>query len=207
MANVESLPLLLKELSLPTMLNQWEMLQHQAIEEEWLHAKYLAVLADSEANSRYRKRIARYVKESKLPPGKSLATFDFKHAKSINRQQVTALAENPSWVKDANNLVIFGPSGVGKTHLAAAIGFRMIEHGIRCLFSSTTALVQKLQNARKEYKLPEMLNRLGKIPLLILDDIGYVKKDGMETSVLFELIADHYESSSLIITANQPFGE
>lgn len=117
------------------------------------------------------------------------------------------MADNPSWVKQANNLIIFGPSGVGKSHLASAIGYRLIERGTRVLFSSTTAMIQKLQEARKNHRLPEALAKLGRIPLLILDDIGYAKKDEQETSVLFELIAERYETSSLIITANQPFSE
>jgi len=83
----------------------------------------------------------------------------------------------------------------------------MIAQGIRCFFTATTSLVQKLQQAKMQYKLPEALARLSRYPLLILDDIGYVKKDEMETSVLFELIAERYENNSLIITANQPFAQ
>ena len=207
MSQVESLPLLLKQLGLSSMLDQWELLQEQAINGQWSHGVYLAKLAELEANTRYQKRIARHIKESKLPPGKSLAQFDFNLTPSINQQQVIALADNISWVREANNCVIFGPSGVGKTHIACAIAYRLIELGLRCQFYSTTALVQKLQQARLEYRLPELLARLGKIPLLILDDIGYAKKDQLETSVLFDLIADRYESSSIIITANQPFSE
>ena len=130
-----------------------------------------------------------------------------KRASSINAAQITALADNTSWVNNANNLVIFGPSGVGKTHLAAAIAYRLIEQGIRCLFTPTTTLVQKLQQARAEFRLAEAIDKLSRIPLLILDDIGYVKKDEAETSVLFELIADRYETKSLVITSNQPFAE
>ena len=121
--------------------------------------------------------------------------------------QIEALSENPAWVRQANNLIIFGPSGVGKTHLASAIAHRLIEQGVRSLFTSTTALVQKLQLARQQYQLPQALARLARTPLLILDDIGYAKKNEMETSVLFELITDRYENASLVITANQPFGE
>ena len=165
------------------------------------------MLSNMEAANRRQKRIARHIKESKLPPGKTLDSFDFKVATSINTAQITALAENTSWVKQANNLIIFGPSGVGKSHLAAAIAYRLIEQGIRCLFCQTTALVQKLQQAKQEYRLPEAIAKLARIPLLILDDIGYVKKDDAETSVLFELIADRYESPSLVITSNQPFGD
>ena len=207
MANAQTLPLLLKQLGLPTMLKRWEELAQQAQENQWGYAKFLAMLCELEVSARYQKRVARHTKESKLPPGKTLATFNFVVTKSINQAQIQALADNPSWVKQANNIVIFGPSGVGKTHLAAAIGHRLIEHGIRVLFSSTTTVVQKLQEARAQYKLPDALTKLARFPLLILDDIGYAKKDEMETSVLFELIADRYENTSLIITANQPFGE
>lgn len=136
-----------------------------------------------------------------------LIAFDFKATKSINAAQIQALAENNAWVKQANNLVIFGPSGVGKTHLACAIGYRMIEQGSRVLFISTTALVQRLQKAKSEYKLHDQILKLARFSLIILDDIGYVEKSEMETSVLFELIADRYETNSLIITSNQAFGE
>jgi DNA replication protein DnaC len=207
MRDTATLPLLLKQLGLPSMYVNWERISNQAQEEGWSYAKYLASLSELEVAARYNKRVQRHTKESKLPPGKTLATFNFKEVKSINRPMVEALAENTDWVRKAENLIIFGPSGVGKTHLAAAIGYSMIEQGIRVLFSSTTALVQKLQLARSEYKLPEVINKLGNYPLIILDDIGYVKKDEHESSVLFDLIADRYENSSIIVTANQPFSE
>ncbi|CAN5380641.1 IS21-like element helper ATPase IstB [soil metagenome] len=207
MVNSITLPLLLKQLGLPMMYRHYEVKAQEAMETHWTYAQYLSALCDLEVSSRRQKRISRHIHESKLPIGKTIDTFDFKATKSINAAQIKALAENNSWVKHANNLVIFGPSGVGKTHLACAIAYRMIEQGSRALFTSTTALVQKMQKAKHEFKLQEYLVKLGHYPLLILDDIGYVKKTEMETSVLFELIADRYESNSLIITSNQAFGE
>lgn len=207
MVNSATLPLLLKQLGLPMMYRHYEAKAEEAAQANWTYADYLSVLSNLEVSSRRQKRIQRHIKESKLPIGKTLDTFDFKVTKSINPAQIQALAENNSWVKQANNLVIFGPSGVGKTHLASAIAYRMIEQGSRALFISTTALVQKLQKARTELKLQDQLIKLARFPLLILDDISYVKKSEMETSVLFELIADRYETNSLIITSNQPFGE
>ena len=136
-----------------------------------------------------------------------MEVFDFKNAKSVNKALIQALAENTSWVDQANNVLIFGPSGVGKTHLAASIGHAQIDLNKRVLMTSTTALVQQLQRDKKNYELPESLSKLDKYDLLILDDIGYVKKDEGETSVLFELIHHRYESGSLIITANQPFSQ
>jgi DNA replication protein DnaC len=95
--------------------------------------------------------------------------------------------------------------GVGKTHLAAAIGHGLIEQGKRVYYSSTTSLVQHLQLAKRELKLMEALGKLDKYTVLILDDIGYVKKSELETNVLFELIAHRYESGSVIITSNVCF--
>ncbi len=207
MHNQETLPLLLKQLHLSSMYAQWEELSLQAEKEGWDYPTYLATLANRELAGRQQKRIERHIHESGLPPGKTLDTFDFTISKSVNTAQITSLANSIDWIKKAENLVIFGPSGVGKTHLVSAIGYRMIEKGIRTLFTSTTALVQKLQQARRDYKLTDYLNKLSRFSLLILDDIGYVKKDEAETSVLFELIAQRYESYSLIITSNQPFKE
>lgn len=207
MSNIATLPLLLKQLGLPSMLKHWEEEANKAKEKHITYAEYLSRLSNLEVSSRRQKRISRYITESKLPPGKTLDNFDFKVATTINPAQITALAENISWVNQGQNLIIFGPSGVGKTHLASAIAYRLMEQGIRALFMPTTAMVQRLQLARKEYKLADAIAKLSRVPLLILDDIGYVKKSEAETSVLFELIADRYENKSLIITSNQPFSE
>lgn len=179
--------------------------QHK--KKSWTYPQYLKALSELEASTRYQNRVQRHLKESKLPAGKTLATFDFKATKSLNPAQIKALAEDTGWVKKAENIIIFGPSGVGKTHIAAAIADNLITQGIRSLFISTTTLVQQLQLARSVYKLPEAISKLSRIPLLVLDDIGYAKKDEAETNVLFGLIAERYETGSIIITANQPFSE
>ncbi len=106
-----------------------------------------------------------------------------------------------------SNILMFGPPGGGKSHLAAAIGLALIENGWRVLFTRTTDLVQKLQVARRELQLESAIDKLNKYDLLILDDLAYVTKDQAETSVLFELISARYEYRSILITANQPFGE
>jgi DNA replication protein DnaC len=100
----------------------------------------------------------------------------------------------------------FGPSGVGKSHLAAALGQALVENGYRVLFTRTTDLVQRLQAARRDFTLKGAVDKLDKYDLLILDDISYVRKDQAETSVLFDLISARYERRSLLITVNQPFG-
>jgi hypothetical protein len=120
---------------------------------------------------------------------------------------VMALAAGDSWLDQGANVMLFGPPGGGKSHLAAALGLALVQNGRRVLFIRTTDLVQRLQVARRDLELEAAINKLDKYQLLILDDIAYVTKDQAETSVLFELIAARYEHRSLLITANQPFGE
>ena len=125
----------------------------------------------------------------------------------ISKAQITAIAAGDAWLEKGANLLLFGPPGGGKSHLASAIGLALIENGWKVLFTRTPDLVQKLQVARRELDLEAAINRLDRFQLLILDDLAYVTKDQAETSVLFELIATRYERRSLLITANQPFGE
>src|ERR1019366_6402277 len=104
-------------------------------------------------------------------------------------------------------VLLFGPPGGGKSHLSAALGLALVENGWRVMFARTTDLVQRLQVARRELALESTIAKLDRYDLLILADLAYVTKDQAETSVLFELIAARYERRSMLITANQPFGE
>lgn len=190
-----------------SMSARWEEIEKMAMQNKWSYGEFLKSLAELEINSRHSNRIKRYLKESKLPLGKTLSTFKFEDAPSINQKQIEAFAENNNWIKENQNIILFGPSGLGKTHLAAAIAHGVITQNVRALFTKTTVLVQKLQEAKQQYQLPEALAKLAKYPLLILDDIGYAKKNEQETGVLFELIADRYETGSMIITSNLAFGD
>src|SRR5579864_3482406 len=199
--------LLLNELRLPGVKAIWPKLASQSDKEGWPAARFLAALAEHEAADRTRRRIERHMVEARLPAGKTLATFDFESVPMLSKAQAMALAAGDAWLKTGANLLLFGPPGGGKTHLGAAIGLALVENGWRVLFARTTDLVQRLQVARRELALESAITKLDRYDLLILDDITYVSKDQAETSVLFELIGARYERRSLLITANQPFGE
>jgi DNA replication protein DnaC len=199
--------LLLAELRLPAVKLVWSDLAAQADKEGWPAARLLAALAEHEMAERGRRRIERHLAEARLPPGKTLDSFDFDAVPVVSKAQVMALAAGDSWLEKGANLIMFGPPGGGKSHLAAALGFALVENGWRVLFTRTTDLVQRLQIARRELALESAIAKLDKYHLLILDDLAYVTKDQAETSVLFELIGARYERRSLLVTANQPFGE
>src|SRR5207244_7822381 len=154
-----------------------------------------------------RRRLERHLAEARLPPGKTLDSFDFEAVPVISKAQVMALAAGDAWLNNGANLLLFGPPGGGKSHLSAALGLALVENGWRVLFARTTDLVQRLQVARRELALESAIAKLDRYDLLILDDLAYVTKDQAETSVLFELIAARNERRSMLITANHAFGE
>lgn len=202
-----AIPGLLRALRLPTMARLWQDLCRQAEEARWSHARFLQALLEHELAERDQRRVAARRKAARLPPGKTLSSFDVTLASGLDRPRLDALASGDGWLASGGNILIFGPSGVGKTHLAAAIGHALVETGHSVFSSRTTDLVQHLQAARRDLALPEALAKLDRFECLILDDLGYVQKDQAETSVLFELISQAYERRSLIITCNQPFSQ
>lgn len=201
------LPLLLGELRLPAIGRLWSQMAERSDREGWPAARFLSALAEVEIAERARRRIERHLAEARLPPDKTMDNFDFAHVPMLSRARVAALASGDAWLEKGANLLLFGPPGSGKTHIGAALGRTLVENGYRVLFTRTTELVQRLQAARQELALEAALIRLDRYDLLVLDDLSYVRKDQAETSVLFELISRRYERRSLLITANQPFGE
>jgi DNA replication protein DnaC len=201
------LGILLNELRLPAIKTLWPQFAEQADRDGWTAARFLSAIAEHELAERDRRRIERHLAEARLPPGKTLDSFAFDAVPMVSKAQVVAMAAGDGWLAKGANILLFGPPGGGKSHLAAAIGLALIENGWRVLFTRTTDLVQKLQVARRELQLEAAIAKLDKFDLLILDDLAYVIKDQAETSVLFELISARYERKSIMITANQPFGE
>ncbi len=200
------LTLMLNDLRLPAIKQDWPGFAERADKESWPAARRLASLAEHEVAERDRRRLARHLAEAQLLPGKALDSFDFDVVPMVSKAHVLAICAGDNWIDKGANPILIGGAGGGKTHLASAIGLALVENGWRALFTRTSDLVQELQVARREPALEAAINRPDRFDLLILDDLAYVSKDQAETSVLFGLISARYERRSTLIAANQPFG-
>ncbi len=201
------LALMLTELRLPTIKRLAADLCTQSDREGWPGHRLVEALLEQEVAEREARRLDRHRAESALSPDKRLSSFDFAAVPSVSKAQVTALAEGTEWLDRGANVLLFGPPGVGKSHLVCGLGHALIDAGRRVLFTRCSDLVQRLQAARRDLRLPQELSKLDRFDLLILDDLSYVRRDQAETSVLFELISERYERKSLALTANTPFSQ
>jgi DNA replication protein DnaC len=206
-AHAAALSIMLTELRLPTIRAQWQSVAHTANNEGWPAERFLSTVLEMEIAERELRRIERHRFESQLPAAKLLSNFEFAAVPSVSKALVMAMIEGDAWLDQGANLLVFGPPGVGKTHLIASVGHALIERGKRVYFTRTTDLVQRLQAARRDLRLPNEIAKLDRFDLLLLDDFSYVRRDQTETTVLFELIAERYERKSIALTANQPFSE
>jgi len=164
-------------------------------------------LCELETAHRHENRLKRLLKASKLPTGKQLHQYQFGEVDGVTQLQIKQKIEHLDWLRKGHNILLFGASGLGKTHLACAIGYGLIEKSVRVKFTTSIAITQQLQREKETLGLEDALTKLDKYELLILDDIGYVKRTDNESQVLFELIAHRYEKGSMLITSNQAFSE
>ena len=202
----DSLPECLKELRLPTVRACYRQEADRARQESLSHEHYLAELVEREREVRRQNRIARRLRESKLPLEKSLETFDIKRLPSKMVAHVNALLDG-SFLDRKENVLAFGNPGSGKTHLLCAIGQELVLRDRRVLFTACNLLVQQLLIAKRDLNLTRILKRLGNYDALIIDDIGYVQQNREEMEVLFILLAERYERNSVMITSNLPFSK
>ena len=168
--------------------------------------QFLQHLAENELQDRKTKRIARNLQASNLPREKTLATLEVERLTAPMRRQLPTLCQG-GFAERAENVLIFGLPGRGKTHVAIAIGLELIQAGMTVLFIEVFKLVQRLLVAKRDLKLERELQKLDAFDVLIIDDIGYIQQDREEMEVLFTLLAERYERKSVVITSNLVFSQ
>jgi DNA replication protein DnaC len=205
--SADSLPLLLRALTLTTIAREHENARVQAEAENWGYRRYLQYLIEAESNERLRRRIERLLKDSGLPPGKTLASLEEGKLPDKVRRQLPTLID-ADFIRRGDNLLCFGLPGRGKTHCVAALGREWIQrHQLKVLFLPTFKLVSQLLTAKRDLKLPSALAKLDRFDAIILDDLGYVQQAREEMEVLFTFLAERYEKKSVVITSNLVFSQ
>jgi DNA replication protein DnaC len=196
----------LRSLKMPGAARSFEALARQAREERWSHEDYLHEVLTAEQSSRHDSVVAQRLREARFPEIKTLADFDFGAADGIDATVVADLARG-NWIGEARNLILAGPIGTGKTHVAIALGVEATRHKRRVLFLRAADLVRQLVEARDARDLGRLQRRLHTVDLLILDELGFVPFDRHGGELLFNAIADRYERRSVVVTTNLAFAE
>lgn len=197
---------LLAAFRLPAFSKNYQQFARQAEKEKIDHVGYLYQLSKLESEQRYNRRTERLLRESKMQKGKRLEDFDLAALNGISKSQIQQLADG-ACLDQAENILIFGNPGTGKTHLATALGREWCMRGRHTYFTTASALVQDLLAAKRDLKLNALLKKFDRYEALIIDDISYIPQDREETDVLFVLLSERYERRSLIITSNLPFSQ
>jgi DNA replication protein DnaC len=196
----------LAELHLSTIRRCYQDEAINARRDLWEYENYLFELAQRECEARRNARIARFLGDSKLPLEKSLKTFERNRLPRKVDAHLSLLLKG-NFLDYKENILAFGLPGCGKTHLLCAIGQELIYKGRKVRFTTCSLLVQELLIAKRDLKLARVLKQYAKYEAIIIDDIGYVQQTREEMEVLFTLLADRYERSSIMITSNLPFSK
>src|SRR5512146_1573464 len=195
---------LLDKLRMEHLEAQIDAVCEQAAQKQLDYKTFLAQALTTEWQGRYQRGIEARLRQARFPWIKTLDQFDFDFQPSLDRRQVRELA-GLSFVERAHNVIVLGPPGVGKTHLAIALGVKAVEAGYSVLFLTLEVLMTRLTKATAENRLERSLQQLTYPKVLIIDEIGYLPLSNTEASLFFRLVARRYERASLIITSNKSF--
>jgi len=193
-----------KELRLPGVRKAYPSVARDAVDNDHSLTQFLAACLEEETQSRQQSRLQAHTRQAKFPSLKTLQEFDFAAIPSLNKAKVLHLAQG-QFVRNRDNVVCLGGSGVGKSHVGVALGIAAIAAGYRVRFISVMQLVQELLQAESEYRLPRYLRTWDKFDLVIADELGYVSL-AQGGPLLFQFCAHRYEQGSLLITTNLAFG-
>jgi DNA replication protein DnaC len=196
---------LTRALKAPTLRESVPRLADRARAEGWTHEEFLAACLQREVSARESHGGEGPILTARFPARKALEEFDFDHARGLRREVIAHLG-TLDFITARDNVVFLGPPGTGKTHLAIGLGIRACQAGHRVLFATASQWVDRLATAHHTATLQHELIRLGRYPLLVVDEVGYIPFEPEAANLFFQLVSARYERASLIVTSNKPFG-
>ena len=199
------LAFLTRALKAPTLRDAAGRLAERARAEGGSHEEFLAACLQREVAAREAHGGEGRIRTARFPARKSLEEFDYDHARSLKRETIAHLG-TLDFITGKENVVFLGPPGTGKTHLAIGLGIRACQAGHRVLFATAAQWVARLADAHQQGTLQAELVRLGRYPLLVVDEVGYIPFEPEAANLFFQLVSARYERASLIVTSNKPFG-
>ena len=199
------LAFLTRALKAPTLRQSVDRLAERARTEGWSHEEFLTACLQREVAAREAHGGEGRIRVARFPARKSVEEFDFDHARGLKREQLAHLG-TLDFVTARENVVFLGPPGTGKTHLAIGLGIRACQASHRVLFATAAQWVARLADAHAAGRLQAELTRLGRYPLLVVDEVGYIPFEAEAANLFFQLVSARYERASLIVTSNKPFG-
>ena len=204
MSKQAELAYLFRALKAPAAASALPKLAERARAEEWSYERFAEALLATEQASRDAHGGEARIKAARFPARKTLEEFDFSFQRSVQKTLVLHLGQL-DFLQAKDNVVLLGPPGTGKSHLAIALSIRACLQGQRVLFATATEWVARLGDAQRQGRLAEELRRLERIPLLVVDEVGYIPFDPQAANLMFMLVSSRYERASLIVTSNKPF--
>jgi DNA replication protein DnaC len=196
---------LTRALKAPTLRESVARLADRARAESWTHEEYLIACLQREVSARESHGGEGRIRAARFPARKSLEEFDFDHARGLKREVIAHLG-TLDFVTARENVVFLGPPGTGKTHLATGLAIRACQAGHRVLFATAAEWVARLAEAHHAGRLQAELTKLTRVPLLVVDEVGYIPFEAEAANLFFQLVSSRYERASLIVTSNKVFG-
>lgn len=188
------------------MIDSFDRIYKEALDKDLSHLDFFEMLLDEEVVSRENRRYNRLLKKASFPTFKTIDAFKFSEAPFLNKKEIMDLL-TLDFIDDNQNIIFIGDQGTGKTHIVTSIGVEACKQGKSVLFYTAASLGNKLVEMQEELALNKFIDRLKKVDLLILDELGYVSLSNKTTQLLFQVFSERYEKGSIMITSNLEFGE